>query len=87
VLLDLLHRALRVERADDRPELVHPRLVRNRLARVLGRTREAKGLGTVEGDGETLLARGVSVGTLEGGLLSILGLGLCGWPTECSGMR
>ena len=36
VLLDLLHRALRVQRGDDGPVLVHPGLLRDRRPRVLG---------------------------------------------------
>lgn len=48
VLLNLLHRALRVQRVDDDLVLVEARLMRDSLARVLWRARELEGLGPVE---------------------------------------
>ena len=52
VLLDLLHRALRVERVQQDLVLVDADLlVGDRLARVLGRARQLKSLGPVEGGG------------------------------------
>jgi hypothetical protein len=41
----LLHGGLGVERVDEDPASIHARRMRDRLARVLGRTRELKGLG------------------------------------------
>ena len=61
VLLDLLHRALRVERVDDDLAGVEARLVWDRLARVLGRAAQRERLGPVEGGGLALLARLVRV--------------------------
>jgi len=49
LLLDLLQGALSVERVDDDLVLIEARLVRNRLARVLGGAREDEGLRAVEG--------------------------------------
>lgn len=48
VLLNLLHRALGVERVDDDLGGIEAGLVRDRLARVLGRAREGEGLRQVE---------------------------------------
>lgn len=48
VLLNLLHRALGVERVDDDLGGIEAGLVRDRLARVLGRAREGEGLREVE---------------------------------------
>lgn len=48
VLLNLLHRALRVERVQDHLVSVEARLMRDRLARVLGRPRQLQSLGAVE---------------------------------------
>lgn len=48
VFLNLLHGALSVERVDDDLVLVQTGLVRDRLARILGRPRQLKGLGTME---------------------------------------
>lgn len=48
MLLDLLHRALRIERILDHLVGVEPRLMRDRLARVLGRPRQLQRLGAVE---------------------------------------
>ena len=53
VLLNLLHRALGVERVDDDLVLIETGNVRNGLAGVLGRTGELEGLGAVEGRRET----------------------------------
>lgn len=41
----LLHGGLGVERVDEDAASIHARRMRDRLARVLGRTRELKGLG------------------------------------------
>ena len=49
VLLNLLHRTLRVQRVHDDLRRIEARLLRDALARVLGRTRECEGLGPVEG--------------------------------------
>ena len=49
VLFDLLHGALGVEGVNDDLMLVQARLVGERLAVVLGRSRELEGLGAVEG--------------------------------------
>ena len=65
VLLDLLHRALGVERVDDDLVLIQAGLVRNALARVLGRAREDQGLRAVEGRRETDLAGLVGVNLLS----------------------
>jgi len=48
VLLNLLHRRLGVERVDEDGRRIHARSVGTRLAGVLGRARQLKGLGTVE---------------------------------------
>jgi hypothetical protein len=61
VLLNLLHGALGVERVDYDFVLIKTRLVRNRLAWVLWRARELKGLGLVECGGEADLADLVGV--------------------------
>jgi hypothetical protein len=57
VLLNLLHGTLSVERVKDNLVGVETGLMRDRLAGVLGRPRELKGLGTVEGGGSADLAR------------------------------
>jgi len=49
LLLDLLQGALSVERVNDDLVLIEARLVRDRLARILGGAREDKGLRAVEG--------------------------------------
>ncbi len=49
LLLDLLQGTLGVERVDDDLVLIEAGLVRDRLARVLGRARQDEGLGAVEG--------------------------------------
>ena len=74
VLLDLLHRALRVQGRHDRPVLVHPRLVRDALARVFGLPREAERLRAVEGHGVADLARLPPMGSLQRCLSGRLGL-------------
>ena len=56
VLLNLLHGTLSVERVDNDLVLIEAGNVRNRLAGVLGRSGELKGLGAVEGRRETDLA-------------------------------
>jgi hypothetical protein len=56
VVLDLLHRALRVQRRDDRPVGIHTRGMGNALSWVLGRTGKTEGVRAVEGHGEALLA-------------------------------
>jgi hypothetical protein len=61
VLLDLLHGALGVERVDDDLVGIEMGLRGDRLARVLGLTRELEGLGPVEGRRETDLADLVGV--------------------------
>lgn len=61
---------------DNRPELVHPRYMGNRLARVLGVTGEAEGLGAAERDGVAHFARDVRVRAGKCGLPRSLGLGL-----------
>lgn len=65
VLLNLLHRALGVERVDDDLVLIQAGLVRNALAGVLGRAREDQGLRAVEGRRETDLAGLVGVNLLK----------------------
>lgn len=65
VLLNLLHRALGVERVDDDLVLIQAGLVRNALAGVLGRAREDQGLRAVEGRRETDLAGLVGVHLLR----------------------
>jgi hypothetical protein len=57
VLLNLLHGTLGVERVKDNLVGVEAGLMRDRLAGVLGRPGELKGLGTVEGGGSADLAR------------------------------
>jgi hypothetical protein len=49
ILLNLLHRTLRVERVDDDLAGIEARLMRDRLARVLWCARELERLGAVEG--------------------------------------
>ncbi len=61
VLLDLLHRTLGVERVDDDLVLIQTGLVGERLAVVLGRARELKGLGAVESGRGADLALSVRV--------------------------
>ncbi len=61
VLLDLLHRALGVERVDQHLVRVQPWLVRNGFPRVFGRPREGEGLGSVEGCREADFARFLAV--------------------------
>ena len=51
VLLDLLHRTLRVEWVDDHLVVVESRLMGDGLSWVFGRSREDEGLGSVEGGG------------------------------------
>lgn len=65
VLLNLLHRALGVERVDDDLVLIQAGLVRNALAGVLGRAREDQGLRAMEGRRETDLAGLVGVNLLK----------------------
>lgn len=65
VLLNLLHRALGVERVDDDLVLIQAGLVRNALAGVLGGAREDQGLRAVEGRRETDLAGLVGVNLLS----------------------
>lgn len=48
VLLDLLHRALRVQRVDNHLVVIKARRMRDRLARILGRPRQLQCLGPVE---------------------------------------
>lgn len=64
VLLNLLHRTLGVERVDDNLVLVEADIVGDRLAVVLGRARELKGLGAVERRVESDLAGLVGVALL-----------------------
>lgn len=52
VLLNLLHRTLRVQRVDDDLSGIEAGDVGHRLARVLGGAGEAEGLGLVEGGRE-----------------------------------
>ena len=66
VLLDLLHRALGVERVDDDLVLVQAGRVRDGLAQVLGRARELQGLGAVE------RGRGPDLALLVGVVLSCM---------------
>lgn len=61
VLLDLLHRALRVQRVHDHLTGIEARLVRNRFSRIFGRTGESKGLGAVEAGGFALFPRLVRI--------------------------
>ena len=49
ILLNLLHRTLRVERVDDDFVVVEARLMRDGFARVFGRPGELERLGSVEG--------------------------------------
>lgn len=56
VLLDLLHRTLGVEGVKNDLVRIETRSMRNRLAGVLGRPGELKGLGAVEGGGSADLA-------------------------------
>ena len=56
VLLDLLHRALGVEGVENDLVRIETRCMRNRLAGVLGRPGELKGLRAVEGGGSADLA-------------------------------
>jgi hypothetical protein len=80
VLLNLLHGTLSVERVKDNLVGVETGLMRDRLAGVLGRPRELKGLGTVEGGGSADLARLMRACTLQDCLGSsaspVAGLGL-----------
>lgn len=61
VLLHLLHSTLSVERVNDDLVLIKTRLVGDRLARVLGRSREDQSLGLVEGSAGSDLALLVGV--------------------------
>lgn len=63
---------------DNRPELVHPGGMRDRLAGVLGVAGKAEGLGAVEGDRVACLAGAGRIGANEGGLFSGLSLGILG---------
>ena len=56
ILLDLLHRALRVQRVDDDLMGVETRLMRDRLARVFGGARERERLRPVEGGARAYFA-------------------------------
>ena len=73
VLLDLLHRALGVERVDDDLVLVQAGRMRDRLAQVLGSARELQGLRTVEsGRGPDLaLLVGVILGRMLANSLTL----------------
>ena len=66
MLLHLLHGALGVERVHDDLVLVEAGLVRDRLARVLGRARGGEGLRAVEGGGQADLALLLAVGLRKG---------------------
>ena len=48
----------------NRPELIHPRDMRNRLAGIFGIAWQTESLRAVEGNGEALVAGGVRVGAL-----------------------
>ena len=61
VLLDLLHGRLGVQGVDDDLVLVHARLMGDRLAVVLGSTRQLQSLGAVEGGRQSDLALGLAV--------------------------
>jgi hypothetical protein len=74
VLLNLLHRALGVERVDDDLVLIETRSVGDALAWVLWRAREDEGLWAVEGRRKTDLAGLVSVHLLG---LSVRSLRIC----------
>ena len=65
-----------VDTRDNRPELVHPRCMRDRLPRVLRVAGEAEGLGPVERDGVAHFARGMRVGAVQRRLLRRLGFGI-----------
>lgn len=65
ILLDLLHGALSVERVDDDLVGIEMGLRDDRLAWVLGLTRELEGLGPVEGRRETDLADLVGVNLIH----------------------
>jgi hypothetical protein len=76
VLLNLLHGRLGVERVDNDLVLIKTGRMRNRLAGVLGSTRQLEGLGPVEGSRGANLPVLVGVDTLKSGLgsgLSLLG--------------
>jgi len=74
-LLNLLHRALRVQGEKDGLVGVHPGRVWDALARVLGRPWETESVGAVEGNGVADLADLGAGGALEGGLLGSSRLG------------
>ena len=61
---------------DDRPEFVHSGRMRDRFAGVLGVAGKTKGLRAVEGDGESLFPRRLSVRANECGLFGGFSLGV-----------
>lgn len=75
ILLNLLHRALRVERVNDGPEGVHSRCMGNGFTRVLGITRESEGLGAVEGYARSDTTSSAPVCALQSSFFGGLGLG------------
>lgn len=64
VLLDLLHRALGVQRVNDNLVVVETGLMRDGFAGVFWRPRKLEGLGSVEGGRRANLANFVGVGLL-----------------------
>lgn len=83
MLLNLLHRTLRVQRRHKHAMCVHAGRMRNGLALVLGVPGKTQGFGSVEGNGVTGLARGVCVCANERGFFGGLGLGGFGVGFAC----
>ena len=73
---------------NDSPELIHPRCMRNRLARVLGFTRKSESFGTVERNRCPDFARRMRMRALKSCLFCCLGFAVlcCGDHYYCSGV-
>lgn len=80
--LDGTHGRFRVERVLEDRVSVHARHVRDRLASVLGSTRQTQGGRALKGDRSANLAERGRVGALQGGLFGLLGLGIRGYKTK-----
>lgn len=83
VVLDLLHGALSVQRVLNDTELVHSGQVRDGLSSILGVSSKLEGVGSVEGGGVSDLSERGGLGSLQGGLLGQLGLGLLRLGGSC----
>lgn len=83
VVLDLLHSALGVQRVLDDSELVHSGQVGDGLSSILGVSSKLEGAGSVERRRGSDLSERPGLGTLQGGLLGQLGLGLLRLGGSC----